>query len=260
MRQHLNGRSFQFDNGVDEIELLAIGQHVVTVGRHVGDGQIIVSIKISVLGYQPKTLREITVYLLLSGNTILVRDVGLGQNNAHTVHIITDTFEIITGIGKKNIVYQMLVDGILSVHLLDGGLGKWVSHFHHVLAVLFKIDDTLTRRQTFSVSKKCPVIAWNIKAISFCNGYQPRALRLLRCSSRALLVISILFSGYPNLEHSNMASAAICLTPCFKLCTYRRAFCPFLKESIDNRSSIIPHNGFDYGAKLSDSFEITQYY
>ena len=50
----------------------------------------------------------------------------------------------------------------------------------------------------------------------------------------------------PSLEHSNIASVAICLKLGSKLSTYCCAVRPFLKYSVDNLSSIVVPHHFIY--------------
>lgn len=87
--------------------------------------------------------------------------------------------------------------------VLRGGTLRFIFSERFVLRIILcnhllfciKIDNAFTGRQFFTLSKHCPFFFWHIQPVCLCDAYKTPAFSLLRCNSRALLVISILFSG-----------------------------------------------------------------
>ena len=81
------------------------------------------------------------------------------------------------------------------MQMLDASLGKRVADFCHVGRILIKINYALARRKPFAFAKACPFVARNEHTMFLSDCNQAKAFFLVRCISRALLVISMSLSG-----------------------------------------------------------------
>lgn len=140
-------------------------------------------------------MHQVIINSLLIWRHILVCEILLTKNDSYTINILTDSSKLIACRRKQNIMNQMFINDILCMEMLDCSLSKGVTNLCNHLLFCIKIDNAFTGRQFFTLSKHCPFFFWHIQPVCLCDAYKMPAFSLLRCNSRALLVISILFSG-----------------------------------------------------------------
>ena len=132
---------FELDDGVNEIEVLPIGQHIVTISKDIGYRYQVITVKITTFFLKPQSLNEVTVNLILGRNGEHIGDIPLGQYYSHSTYILADTLETIASVREEDVVYQMLIDGVRRMHLLDYRLRKRVPQFDNLLSVWGKINN-----------------------------------------------------------------------------------------------------------------------
>lgn len=90
---------------------------------------------------------------------------------------------------------KMFVNRISCMKCFNNRFRKRITNLCYYFFSVIKIYYALTRRHSLAIAKIIPLGLVYEKPFVFCDCNYTRTFRFLRCNSRALLVISMLFRG-----------------------------------------------------------------